>query len=250
MEYTYQSYAALIQHIQDCGRTVCPLRGVGALESYVILRHDVDYSIIKARRMAELECRIGVRSTYFVLLTSPYYNLLTSDHLKAARDIAAMGHEIGLHYEADGATDHDVECRKVIGLARFLGEIVGAEVTSIAQHNPSETTTRLRVPGLLDAYGDRFFREIAYLSDSRRLFGTPDVHHFFRTHSRSQLLIHPLWWHETEKSRWESFAAIRDQIATDVYSRLSRMNASMEADELKRALSASDPQADQREPSR
>ena len=99
--------------------------------------------------------------------------------------------------------------------------------------NKVETAVRLRVPAYVDAYSDRFFRDIAYVSDSRRLFGAPDLYEFFRTHPRSQLLIHPLWWHETEQSRSQSFAAIRDGIARNVESRLSRMNASMEADELR-----------------
>jgi len=235
VDYTYASYRDLVEHIRACGRTICPFRDVPESGSFVILRHDVDYSVIKAREMAELERRLGVRSTYFVLLTSPYYNLLALDHLSAARDIAAMGHEIGFHYDTDAfaALDHDAQCRKVIELARFLAAEVGAPVTSIAQHNPSETAVRLRVPGYVDAYGDRFFREMAYLSDSRRLFGTPDLRAFFQEHARSQLLIHPLWWHDEEKSRWASFCAIRDSILAAVSARLARMNASMEADELR-----------------
>src|SRR5258708_39330658 len=94
----------------------------------------------------------------------------------------------------------------------FLVTAVGTQVDSIAQHNPSLTRVRIRVPGYVDAYSDRFFREIAYVSDSRRLFGTPDLQAFFKQHEKSQLLIHPLWWHENEKDRWGSLATIREQI--------------------------------------
>jgi hypothetical protein len=235
MEYTYGSYRALLSHIHVCGRAICPFRDVTSSESFVILRHDVDYSVLKAREMAEVEREMDVRSTFFVLLSSPYYNLLTADNLHATRDIAAMGHEIGLHYDTDvfRGLDHDAQCRKVVDQVQMLREAVGVPITSIAQHNPSETSVRLRVPGYIDAYSDRFFREIAYLSDSRRLFGAPDVDAFFRQHARSQLLIHPLWWHDDEKSRWESFVAIRDSVTAIVDRHLTRMNASMEADERK-----------------
>jgi hypothetical protein len=235
MDYTYRSYRVLLEHIRACGRIVCPLRDVPESDSFAILRHDVDYSVLKAREMAAFEHGMGIRSTYFLLLTSPYYNLLADDHLSAAREIAAMGHEIGFHYDTDGfaGLDHDAQCKKVIELARFLSAAVGAPVTSIAQHNPSVTPVRIRVPGYVDAYSDRFFHEIAYLSDSRRLFGTPDPQAFFRQHAKSQLLIHPLWWHDEEKNRWESFAAIRDSILADVTARLQQMNASMEADEIR-----------------
>jgi hypothetical protein len=235
MDYTYRSYEALLDSIRACGRTICAFRDVRDAESFVVLRHDVDYSVVKACEMAERERRLGVRSTYFLLLTSPYYNLLAGDNLSAARDIVGMGHEVGLHYDTDVFSELDDagQARKVVELAQFLAGSVGTEVTSIAQHNPSETSVRLRVPEYVDAYGDRFFRDIAYVSDSRRLFGTPDLDEFVRAHVRSQLLIHPLWWHDTEQSRWQSFAAIRDGIVGDVESRLSRMNASMEADELR-----------------
>ena len=235
MDYTYRSYEALLESIRACGRTICAFRDVRDAESFVVLRHDVDYSVVKAREMAERERRCGVRSTYFLLLTSPYYNLLAGDNLRAARDIVGMGHEVGLHYDTDVFSELDDagQARKVVELAHVLAESVGTDVTSIAQHNPSETAVRLRVPAYVDAYSDRFFRDIAYVSDSRRLFGAPDPYEFFRAHPRSQLLIHPLWWHETEQSRSQSFAAIRDGIVRNVESRLSRMNASMEADELR-----------------
>ncbi len=237
MDYTYASYCALLEHIRACGRVVSPLRDVPESGSFVILRHDVDYSVLKAREMAVFEHGMGIRSTYFLLLTSPYYNLLAEDNLRAARDIAAMGHEIGFHYDTDGfaGVDHDAQCAKVIELARFLSTAVGTPVTSIAQHNPSLTRVRIRVPGYVDAYSDRFFREIAYVSDSRRLFGTPDLQAFFKQHEKSQLLIHPLWWHDEEKDRWGSFATIRDAILADVTARMAQMNAAMEADEARRS---------------
>lgn len=235
MDYTYASYRALLDHVRSCGRIVCPLRDVPESGSFTILRHDVDYSVLKALEMAAFEHGMGIRSTYFLLLTSPYYNLLADDNLSAARGIAAMGHEIGFHYDTDGfaGLDPDAQCQKVIELARFLSTTVGTPVTSIAQHNPSVTPVRIRVPGYVDAYSDRFFREIAYLSDSRRLFGAPDLQAFFQQHAKSQLLIHPLWWHDEEKSRWGSFAAIRDAVLADVTARLAKMNASMEADEIR-----------------
>lgn len=202
----------------------------------MILRHDVDYSTRKAHEMAKLEQALGVRSTYFVLFSSPYYNLLTGDAMRAVRDIAGMGHEIGLHYDTDllTAADDQGRSREVAALAKLLGAQVGTPVTSIAQHNPSETQVRLQVAGYIDAYSDRFCRDIAYLSDSRRLFGAPDPYAFFREHSRSQLLIHPLWWHETVKSRRESFDAVRNAILEATEAMLVRINGSMEADEIRR----------------
>jgi hypothetical protein len=169
----------------------------------------------------------------FLLLSSPYYNMLAEENLRAARDIVAMGHEVGFHYDTDLVADLGPaeQAREIARQAHILGSMLGVEIAAVAQHNPSVTPVRVSVDGFADAYSDRYFKDIAYLSDSRRLFGTPDLDAFFRTHDRSQLLIHPLWWHEREKTRWESFQAIGEAIRTDIDARLARMNASMEADE-------------------
>ena len=40
----------------------------------ILLRHDIDYSIDKAFEMAKIESKLGIKSTYFVLLRSSFYN--------------------------------------------------------------------------------------------------------------------------------------------------------------------------------
>ena len=55
--------------------------------------------------------------------------------------------------------------------------------------------------GYRDAYDRRFCKDIAYLSDSRRLFGASDVHRFFREYAQSQFLVHPLWYHDRQLTR-------------------------------------------------
>jgi len=216
IDFTYRSYEALLRFIrEELRRPIVPLCDEPADASFVILRHDIDYSIVKARRLAEIERAVGARATVFVLLTSEYYNLLMPENLRAVRDIAAMGHEIGLHYDTTALEGQPPEkhAGEVVRLARLLEDVTGVPITSIAQHNPSLTTVRLTVAGYRDAYDRRFCKDIGYLSDSRRLFGASDVHRFFREHARSQFLVHPLWYHDRELTRRESFDAIR--AATD-----------------------------------
>jgi hypothetical protein len=167
------------------------------------------------------------------MLASPYYNLLDGDNLRAARAIAALGHEIGFHYDTDVLHDIEPEAmgRAIVRQAEFLAETLGVPIRSVALHNPSVTATRVQVPGYVDAYDDRFFKQIAYLSDSRRLFGTADVHRFFEEHDRCQLLIHPLWWHGDSRDRRQAFGDIRAATLARIDDRLERMACSMEADE-------------------
>jgi hypothetical protein len=189
--------------------------------------------VAKALEMAEVEHALGLRSVVFLMLASPYYNLLDHDNLRAARGIAALGHEIGFHYDTDvfDGLDGSAMARAIVQQAEFLAATLGAPITSVAQHNPSVTATRVRVPGYVDAYDERYFREVAYLSDSRRLFGTTDVYRFFEEHDRCQLLIHPLWWHDESKDRRQAFGAVRAAALEKIEARLERMARSMEADE-------------------
>jgi hypothetical protein len=244
IDFTYQAYEALLRFIRaDLGRPIVTLRDVPDQDPCVILRHDIDYSIEKAMRLAEIDQKVGARATVFVLMTCEYYNLLMPENIEAVRRIASMGHEIGLHYDTGAITaaTPDARIAEVIRLARFLEEHVGVPVTSVAQHNPSLTPVRVGIPGYRDAYDPRFFRDIAYLSDSRRLFGAPDVYAFFRDHPRSQFLAHPLWYHDRDVPRGESFEAIRGSLDRMVSTRIAAMNALMEEDE--RRLRARGPAA-------
>jgi hypothetical protein len=243
-DFTHATYRKLLQHIRDCGHHICPLRSVPGAGKYVILRHDIDYSVVKAVELAEIESEFGIRATYFLMLSSTYYNLLGAEHLRAARRLVALGHEIGFHYDTDvlesGSEERQAE--QIVRQARFLSDLLEAPVTSVAQHNPSVTATRVRVPGYLDAYADRFCKDIAYLSDSRRLWGVADPFQFFAEHDRAQLLIHPLWWSRENTTRWEAFAAVRASAVGRIDDQLSAMNQSMERDEaLRRAAPTPSP---------
>jgi hypothetical protein len=239
IDFTHASYRALLRHIQACGHVICAFRDVPATGKYVILRHDVDYSVIKAVELAEVEHELGARSTVFLMLSSTYYNLLSGEHLCAARRIVQLGHEIGFHYDTDVfASQPEQAAERIAAQARFLSELLETPVNMVAQHNPSVIAMRVAVPGYTDAYADRFCKDIAYLSDSRRLWGSDDVFRFFREHERAQLLIHPLWWSVDSKSRWEAFSAIRNEVVSRVDEELSAMNRSMERDERERRAAA------------
>jgi hypothetical protein len=236
IDFTHAGYRSLLQHIQAFGHTICAFRGVPATGKYVILRHDIDYSVINAVALAEIEHELGARATVFLMLSSTYYNLLHVEQLHAAQRIVALGHEIGFHYDTDvfAGLPPEETGQRIAAQARFLSELLETPVTMVAQHNPSVTTARVVVPGYTDAYADRFCKDIAYLSDSRRLWGTADVLGFFEQHERAQLLIHPLWWNADSKSRWEAFTAIRNAAIARIDDAISAMNRSMERDERER----------------
>jgi hypothetical protein len=97
-----------------------------------------------------------------------------------------------------------------------LEDAVGVPIRVIAQHKPARSPIRQEFRSYIDAYSAPFFKEMGYISDSRMHFRVPDVHAFFRENPRSQMVIHPIWWHARQKSRSEVFAFIRRQLAARI----------------------------------
>jgi hypothetical protein len=103
----------------------------------VTLRHDIDYSLDCALETAFWEYRNGVRATYFLLDTAPYWD--DDRFLDKCRQLADFGHEIGIHLNA-------------------LAKWYSGEVSSVAD-DIQRTLARLRESGLeivgTAAHGDR-----------------------------------------------------------------------------------------------
>jgi hypothetical protein len=217
--FLHAGYRRLLRFIGgELGRPLVPLRDAVREGPFVILRHDVDFSLDKAREMAELDHEAGARSTFFILLTTPYYNPFCAAGVRTLREIAALGHEIGLHYDASEfeAMPTEARRRRVALRAGALADAVGVPVTSIAQHKPASSGVRETFPDFRDAYDPRWCREIGYLSDSRMRWGQADVEGFFRAHTRSQLLVHPVWWSAEGTDRAGAFRAVRDGVVESV----------------------------------
>jgi len=99
MKFTYGAYRSLLALLRDEGYA---LRGYHDYEDAprcAILRHDIDNSLSQAVRLAELEAEEGVRSTWFVLLRTDFYNPASRAGAEALRYIRSLGHEVGLHFD-------------------------------------------------------------------------------------------------------------------------------------------------------
>ena len=72
--WTYQSYLEIVKEGMEA-------------DTIFFLRHDVDISIKKAVEMAEVEQAAGLHSTYYILLTSPFYNAFSTDNIQRIKTI-------------------------------------------------------------------------------------------------------------------------------------------------------------------
>jgi len=186
---------------------------------YFLLRHDVDYSPAAALRMAEIEQKVGCRATYFVLLSSPFYNLLSEQHRAFPRRLVELGHDVGLHYDLGvlGTGEPSTQVQLLELQADLLGMLSGAPVEAISMHNPS-ISGRDPFAGTdryINVYEPRYTTAIRYLSDSCGAWRDAAIVALGGSEApaRLQLLVHPIFWGHDALDRWDRLDAFEaDQI--------------------------------------
>jgi hypothetical protein len=91
--FTYREYARFLDRLAS--REVVQLREFARGAGDLALRHDVDSRLDSALRLARLEHDRGLRATYFVLHTAPYWD--DGDLVPRVRRLQELGHEVGFH---------------------------------------------------------------------------------------------------------------------------------------------------------
>lgn len=161
------------------------------------IRHDVDGLLTKAVKMARIEAEMEVKTTYFVLPNSPLYNLLEERSLSLLQEITSLGHWLGLHM--DLAITPFLKEKNVEQLAEKLFATFGQLIPLtrvVSFHRPNPEVLDKRFPSFISTYEPRFFSQIKYYSDSRRMWREGDPCKLLSEgqFDQLQLLIHPIWW--------------------------------------------------------
>ena len=203
-QFTYNSYRNLIYLLRGNGYAITSYHTWQETDRCVILRHDIDTSLEKAVELARVEQELGVSSTYFVLLTSDFYNTASKVSVEKLRAIQSMGHELGLHFDEkaypEGAPEETVA--RILCERDILSSILGTPVTTVSMHRPSEETLEadLKIPGMVNSYGKTFFHDFKYLSDSRRRWREPVLDIVSAgTYDRLHILTHAFWYRDQEE---------------------------------------------------
>lgn len=204
MDFTFSSYTKLIDDIQQSGYQIVNYHNFSLHNNPCILRHDVDFDLIKANRFAKFENEIGVKSTYFVLLNTDFYNVFSSSNKKLLLEMKNLGHEIALHYDEmqyDFGGDVKKNIDAIQSEASILSDIVCAEVNVVSMHRPSKyiLESNLVIPNMINSYSQQFFKNFKYFSDSR-MHWREDVKNGINIEKNPSLhiLTHPIWYEESD----------------------------------------------------
>lgn len=230
MQFTYKSYEKLILLLRDKGYDFSNYRNWKTKDKVVILRHDIDYSLAKAVALAELERELGVSSTYFVLLTSEFYNLLSKDNLSKISKIGKLGHDIGLHfdevnYSEEYYKDHGGIENVILEEVNLLKQITGIDVASVSMHRPSKETleSNIDLGPVINSYGQQFFQDFKYVSDSRRKW-REDIVEIIASekYAKLHILTHAFWYNDIEKNLRASLLEFIKSGNTDRFNMLDK----------------------------
>lgn len=199
MEFTYNAYRNLIVASLENGYEMCSYKNVQKLDKSIILRHDIDFSPSKAIDIARIENQLGVKSTYFVLLSTEFYNVFSKETSEILYKILDLGHDIGLHFDEQRYKTTSIEQMKdyVYQESKILEKAIGRSINVISMHRPSKITldNNIKFEGLINSYSHIFFKDMKYVSDSRMNW-REDVMDIIESnkYNKIHILTHPFWY--------------------------------------------------------
>lgn len=247
--WSWRAYREILGELKNPRYLVVPMREYAHRVSapptdrvLVGLRHDLDGSLCRAERMAEIEQAMGIRATYFVRHTDPYFAWGWPEPQRREavvpryRRIAAMGHEIGLHLDAlSMAFEHGVDPARLLAADLAWLRLQGLDVVGAAAHGSPmshlagfenyeifaglTTRTTLAYQGRVVPLGAVAPRDVGivyetyhvagddYLSEAGGSWDGVDPIARLRAAKpgrRVQVLIHPVWW-GTEETRRDQY---------------------------------------------
>jgi hypothetical protein len=233
--FSFDGYRELLTDYLRAGYRFGPFSAPasGAPAPLALMRHDIDFDLGAARRMAEIEAECGVEATYFYLLRTEHYNVLSAAGSADVERTLALGHHLGLHFDC-AAYPADATAAQLAAACAREAALFGRAVEIVSYHRPSPIVLTgdpaLSAP-LPHTYTAPFMKQMKYCSDSRGRwhYGDPRSTPEFAARQPMHILIHPVWWNEAAQpgeetmARWleERIEGLEDSMAANctIYSK-------------------------------
>ncbi|MCX6786164.1 MAG: hypothetical protein NTZ18_04965 [Candidatus Komeilibacteria bacterium] len=180
-------------------------------EKFLIIRHDVEFSVGRAYQLAVLEKeKLNITTSYFFQMRNDAYNIFSEQNIELIKKIRALGHKIGAHIyfehnRPDNFADYLAKDIKVMEACLDLS------IDRFSYHRPSPQILEqhIKIDGLINPYDQKYFTyyqgekpaklPVLYLAESNKTlnnrwpYGYPLDYDLPKV-DKIQLLIHPYQW--------------------------------------------------------
>ena len=222
--FSYDDYREIIRLIKESGRSAT-YREALEKDEFILMRHDVEYSVERAYELSRVEESMDFRSFFFFQWTNNSYNILSRKNRDLLTEMHERGQHIGLHFALNGMTDMALIRQRIVQEMRMLSDMLGFPIDTFSIHRPSPEVLaeNIKLDGILNAYQDEFFvfdpatgpdsePEVKYLSDANHIwrYGYPDADTIAK-HKKIQILCHPFAWTKEGYDNKENFRTLLEE---------------------------------------
>jgi len=222
MSFSFPEYKAILQAFKGKWTMFHDVTD----KPFVLMRHDVEFSVDRAYLLGKFEAENSVKSTFNFQVCCETYNMVSKTNREKVRELRNIGHEIGLHFYANHLDSEDLN-ELLINLHKqkyILENAVDMEISTFSFHRPKEWMLKVRedqIGGMLNQYGNSFFefsnepKNIRYVADSRHSwdYGHPLD---FTDIDRLQILTHPDEWSINGLNEEDNFIALKAELNRNV----------------------------------
>lgn len=215
--FTYDYYRQFLEQLLNRkynfisfkeGKELFYRRELTGQNSQLIMRHDIDMDIRSALNLAKIERECNIKSTFFVMVSCPIYNIFEANNSDCLREIMDIGHHVGLHFDCENYNNLSVDNVELYieKECRVLETILNQPVDSISFHRPGTfELNNVKLKKYSNSYEKIFLECYSYFSDSRCRWarGNPLISQEFQTNKNLQILVHPIWWQNIEVNPYE-----------------------------------------------
>ena len=218
--FSYNEFKNLINMVQQNLPIVDYKDVKDNTKKFCVLRHDIEFSIDRAYKLAKIEKELGVVSTYTVQVRNNTYNALSEKNIDLISKIKELGHHIGLHQNPPSSMKLDTLKDYIMRDITILENCYGFEIDRFAFHRPKKEYLNcyIELDNKINCYDKKFFHffedkpeslEILYLADSNHKwkYGYPLDFNFSKI-NKLQLLTHPFSWSNSGGDNYGNFVTL------------------------------------------
>ena len=202
-DFTTSNYRMLIQMAKK-SYTFSHFGDYDMYNQFIIMRHDIDYSVKSALRLAQIENSEGITATYFILLHSEFYNIFESDTTSQLQQIISLGHNVGLLFDTSYyRIKNKKSLKKYLQFEKnIIDRLLEININVFSFHNPNSFCLQCgaeKYSEMINVYSNRIMDTVSYCSDSNGYWRFRKLADVLQDPAvkRLQVLTHPEWWQES-----------------------------------------------------